>query len=198
MAPKATTAKKLLDLVRLDPPKTREEATALAVETARLDLEREKANLLLAEKIEALKLEFNLHIESLTNEVDRNGKRLAAWAKAHREEEFGSKKSITLGGHRLIFRMGSGKVEFAPGKKADDALNALLSHEDESIAERFVRVKSELNKDAVQAAWNGNSVLRGELEAAGILVVKEESFSFEPDRDAVPDTASVAVGKEVA
>lgn len=190
-----TTAKKLLSKIRLEPIRDRDEATAIAIATAGLTLQQEKAALIRDEKIEALKAEFNLTIEEIGREIEKNTKRLSAWALANRKAEFGDRQSILLGGHKLAFREGSGKVEFAPGVKEAEALDALLGHEDEAIIERFVAVKTSLDKNAVLSAWRSSTTLRDLLTGCGIAVVKVEKFSFEPDRDAVAEVAPVVTGK---
>lgn len=193
-----TTAKKLLDAVRIQPLADRDEATAIAAATAQLHLARDKAALTRDERIEALKMEFELEIEELSREIGKNEKRLADWAVKNRKAEFGERKSITLAGHKLVFREGTGTVEYVPGVKAGDALDSILAAEDETMAERFVRVKPTLDKNAVLAAWRSSGTLREFLEGVGITVVKRESFTFEPDRDATAESSPVEVGKGAA
>jgi phage host-nuclease inhibitor protein Gam len=190
------SAKSLLSKLRLTPIKNREEATAIAAGTAGLILAKDKAALIRDERIEALKLEFAIEIEELDREIDKNTKRLSSWALTHRKAEFGDRQSITLAGHKLAFREGTGKVEFAAGTKEGDALDRILAAEDESLIDRFVALKTSLNKNAVLSAWRtGSQELRDFLGNCGLCVVKEEKFSFEPDRDSVPDSAPVLVGK---
>jgi hypothetical protein len=192
------SAKSILSKIRLTPIKDREEATAIAAATAGLTLAKDKAALIRDERIEALKLEFNIEIEEFDREIEKNTKRLSSWAVLNRKAEFGDKQSISLAGHRLAFREGTGKVEFSPGIKEAEALDHLLSNEDEAVIDRFVAIKTSLNKNAVLSAWRSSQTLRDLLSACGITVVKEEKFSFEPDRDAVADAAPVLVGKSEA
>jgi phage host-nuclease inhibitor protein Gam len=190
-----TTAKSLLKKIRIEPIRDRDEATAIAAGTANLILAQERAALLRDERIEALKMEFNVEIEELGREVERNTKRLSAWAVANRKAEFGDKQTITLAGHKLAFREGTGKVEFVAGTKEAEALDTILAQEDEALAERFVAIKTSLNKNAVLSAWRGSQTMRDFLATAGITVVKEERFTFEPDRDAIAEASPVLVGK---
>jgi len=190
-----TASRKLLGKLRLEPITTRDEATAIAIATARLKLEQDRAALLRDERIEALKMEFDIQIEEYGREIEKNTKRLSAWAVTNRKAEFGEKQSITLGGHKLAFREGTGKVEYVTGTKEADVLDLILASEDEAQAERFVSVKPSLNKNAVLSAWRSSATAREFLATCGITVVKEEKFSFEPDRDAVADVAPVATGK---
>ena len=193
-----TTAKALLKKIRIEPIKSRDEATAIAAGTAALMLQQEKAAIIRDERMAALKLEFAIEIEALGRQAEANIKRLSAWAQANRKAEFGDKQSILLAGHKLAFREGTGKVEFAAGTKEAEALDVILAAEDESLAERFVTIKTSLNKNAVLSAWRSSETLREFFGTAGISVVKEERFAFEPDRDAVADAAPVVVGKAVA
>jgi phage host-nuclease inhibitor protein Gam len=190
-----TTAKSLLKKIRIEPIRDRDEATAIAAGTANLILAQERAALLRDERIEALKMEFNVEIEELGREVERNTKRLSAWAVANRKAEFGDKQTLTLAGHKLAFREGTGKVEFVAGTKEAEALDIILAQEDEALAERFVGIKTSLNKNAVLSAWRSSQTMRDFLATAGITVVKEERFTFEPDRDAIAEASPVLVGK---
>ncbi len=193
-----TTAKKLLQKLRIIPIASRDEATGIAIATAQLKLEQDRVALIRDQKLEELKMEFDLQIEELGRAITLNTKRLAGWAVTNRQAEFGEKQSITLGGHKLAFREGTGKVTYEGETKEEDVLDLLLACEDESVAERFVTIKTSLSKTAVLAAWRNSTPLRELLASTGIRVLKEEKFSFEPDRDAVPDAAPVATGKAVA
>ncbi len=195
---KTNTAKKMLGKLRIEPLRDRDEATAIAAATAELMAAQERAALTRDERISALSMEFNLQVEEYGREIERNVKRLSAWAVANRAAEFGDRKTIALAGHKLAFREGTGKVEFAPGTKEAEAVDAILAQEEEALAERYVTVKTSLNKNAVIAAWRASQMMRDFLATCGIVVVKEEKLSFEPDRDAVEEAAPVAVGKEVA
>jgi len=190
--------KRLIDAVRITPITSRDEATAIAAATAQLVTAQKKAAVVRDERIEELEMEFNLQIEEYGKEIERNTKRLASWATRHRDEEFGAKKTIYLAGHKLSFREGTGKVEFTPGTKEEEVLNIILANEDDSVIERFTNIKTTLNKQAVISAWKNSETLQAFLKTCGIAVVKEEKFSFEPDHDAVPEAASVPVGKSAA
>ena len=192
------SAKSLLSKLRLTPIKNRDEATAIAAGTAGLILAKDKAALIRDERIESLKLEFNIEIEELDREIEKNTKRLSSWALTHRKTEFGDRQSITLAGHKLAFREGTGKVEFTTGTKEADALDHILAAEDESVIDRFISLKTSLNKNAVLSAWRSSQALLDFLGNCGIGVTKEEKFSFEPDRDAVPESAPLVVGKTEA
>ena len=190
--------KTILQKLRLTPIASRDEATAIAAATANLILAQERAALLRDERLEALKLEFNLEIEEFGRAIEKNTKRLSHWSLTNRNAEFGDRQSIVLAGHKLAFREGSGKVEFESGIKEAEALDNLLAVKDESTIERFVNIKATLSKSAVLAAWRTSQTLREVLASCGILVVKDEKFSFEPDRDSLPETTSITTGKSAA
>lgn len=192
------SAKALLSKFRLPAIKDRTEATGIAAGTASLILARDKAALIRDERIEELKMESAVEIEELNREIEKNSKRLTAWAVANRKAEFGEKQSITLAGHKLAFRQGTGKVEFQPGVKEAEALDRILAQEDEAVIERFVAMKTSLDKNAVISAWKQSETLRELLQSCGIEVVKGETFTFEPDRDAVSDFESIITGKSPA
>lgn len=193
-----TATKRLINAVRIAPITHRDEATAIAAATAELYTAQKKAAVVRDERVAALEMEFNLAIEEYQNEIERNTKRLASWAVRNRESEFGTKKTIYLAGHKLSFREGTGKVEFSPGTKEEEALNIILSQEDDSVIERFTNIKTTLNKNAVLTAWKNSDTLREFLTTCGITVTKEEKFSFEPDHDAVPENGSIKVGEATA
>jgi len=187
------TTKSLLSKLRLPAIKDRDEATGIAAATAALILERDRAILTRDERLEALKMEFSIHIEELDREIEQKTKRLAQWATANRKNEFGEKQSITLAGHKLFFRAGKGKVAFEPGIKAAEALDSLLACDDEKTIERFVSIKPTLNKNAILAAFRSSDTAREFLESLGIRVVKGEAFGFEPDRDVPAEQPTVPV-----
>lgn len=196
-AAKTKTTRKILDALRIEPIRSRDEATAIAAATAELMAAQERASLTRDERIASLTLEFNVQIEEYGREIEKNVRRLSTWALANRQTEFGSKTAISLAGHKLAFRWGTGKVETVPGVKEADALDAILSEEDEAIAERFVSVKTSLNKNAILEAWRSSQAFREVLASCGLTVTKEERFHFEPDRDAVEAPAPIKTEKEV-
>ncbi len=193
-----TATKRLMDAVRIPPIKDRDEATAIAAATATLTLAQQKAAILRDERIEALKMDFDLQIEEFAREIDKNTKRLSNWAVKNRSAEFGDKKTLYLAGHKLCFREGTGKVEFNAGVKEEEALNTILGSDDDAIIGRFTTIKTSLNKNAAISAWRASETLRDFLTTCGITVVKEEKFSFEPDTDSLPEAATIVVGKSAA
>lgn len=198
MSATKTAKQRILDAVRIEPIRSLDEATAIAAATARLFTEQHKTAIIKGERVESLELEFNIAIEEFGREIDKNVQRLSTWAVKNRKHVFGDKKTLSLAGHKLAFREGTGKVEFTPGVKESDALDTILSDEDDAIIERFTTIKTSLNKNAVLAAWRTSQAHRDFLSACGITVTKEEKFSFEPDLDAVPESAPVVVGKSEA
>jgi phage host-nuclease inhibitor protein Gam len=197
-SPISKIMKSILSKLRLTPITSRDEATAIAAATAQLTLVQERAALQLAERLESVKLEYNLQIEEYGREIEKNTKRLGSWALLNRATEFGTRQSITLAGHKLSFREGTGKVEFAPSIKESDALDNLLSLKDESTIERFISIKASLSKTAVLTAWRTSESLKSILTSCGITVTKDEKFSFEPDRDALPEATSITTNKSAA
>ena len=73
-----TTAKSLLKKIRIEPIRDRDDATAIAAGTANLILAQERAALLRDERIEALKMEFNVEIEELEEATRAEPARRAA------------------------------------------------------------------------------------------------------------------------
>ncbi|MBB5351084.1 phage host-nuclease inhibitor protein Gam [Haloferula luteola] len=178
--------------VRIAPVKNRDELTALVIATADLTIERDVTAARRDQALSEIQDGFNVQIETLDKEIAENVKRMRAWALAHRGNEFGERQSITVAGHDLEFRKGSGKVAYLPGVKAGDALDALLASEDATI-DRFAKVSVALDKNAILRAYRDSSEARSFLQAIGITVVVEEDFRFRPNR---PEAEAMSGGKE--
>jgi phage host-nuclease inhibitor protein Gam len=179
---KETTKQKLLSLVRLDPPTTREQLIALCHETTKLTIDRDAASLALSEQLAALQAQHSPQVESLDGQIERNVKRLHAWAVLHREE-FHGKQGLKVAGCTMEFRKGTGKVVAAVDDEA--ALNQILALDPEQYAqeqEQLIRIKCELNKSAVlgMAKTQDGAAL---LKLLGLTVEVEEKFSWSPARE---------------
>lgn len=179
----STTAKRLRDKVRIAPIRDRDELTTLVIATAELTIERDRTAATRDARISEVADGFNIQLDQLDEAITTNVKRMKAWAIAHRQPAFGKAQSIEVAGHELSFRKGSGKVAYAAGVKAGDALESLLAAEDETAIDRYAKVNVSLDKNAILKAWRESTEARAFLTALGITVLVEEDFRFTPNRE---------------
>lgn len=194
--PKTTTtaARALLARVQGEPIANRDELAAVAINTARLTIERDQAILERDEALARVKEEYALKIEEQEGEIEKQTRRMARWARENRED-FGNAKTLLVAGHELAWRKSPGKVETIKGVKEADAVEALLEKLDDEQQEKLLSLKVSLDKRAILAAWENNPEARDILVAAGIEVVAPEEFTFKPDRAKI-NSAPVKVGGE--
>ena len=179
-----STKAALAKSTRIQIPATREDATALAAATAALIIERDR---ILAEKNDAqenVALPYAVQLDALDTRIDRNEKTLVAWAVANRDSEFNGRKSITLAGHKLVFREGTGKTAVTGEKCEDDVIDAIIAAGDDSLVERFLTVKTALDKNAILQVLRAGGPVADFFRSAGLDIVKVETCKFEPDLDA--------------
>lgn len=172
--------------LRIAPIKSREELATLAIATADLTIERDKTAATRDERIAQVADGYNVALDQLNEEIAGNIKRLRHWAIANRDAAFEGRQSIEVAGHELRFRRGSGKVAYAPGVKAGDALESILAADDEAKVEQFAKVSAALDKNAILRAWRESAESRAFLESIGIRVLIEEDFQFIPARKDAP------------
>lgn len=193
-------AKTLLGLVKIEAIATRDELITTASQVAVTQLKRDTLTLQMDAEIQQIRDKYSRDIETLNTQVEHDVKRIKNWAVANRKEVFGDKQSVVIAGHELSFHQSPGAVAFTDGKKAADVIDiicALPGEEGDAVRESLLRVKPELNKDAVQREFRmGHGK---EMAALGLTITKEESFTFTPSRE---ETASIAettaMGKEAA
>lgn len=185
---------KLLKALKGPAIATRDEATAVAAATAALIVERDKIQAERNEAVETTSLGFAVALDEINGKIKANERALLAWAIKHRKEQFGESKTLGLAGHKLAFREGTGKVGTKDETSEEDVIDALLEHEDESLAKRFITVKPALDKNAILSVLRTGGDLAKTLEALGLKLVKEEKCQFQPDLDAAPaaEVAKVA------
>lgn len=173
---------KLLALVRLEPPTTREALVELCQETTRLTIERDAMQLKLDRRVLDLQEAQLPLIEKMNGQIDRSVKLMQMWALANRETEFDGRQGIEVGGCTLEFRKGTGRVEAAVDEKT--SVNQLLSlpasYEEEQ--QTLVRLKCDLNKQAV-IAMAKTDVGAAFLAKLGLRIVVDEEFKFTPARE---------------
>ena len=168
----------------------------IITETVAAQIEREKRIAKRDAKINEISAEHAPRIDALGSEIETNIALLEQWADAN-AAEWGDAKSTTVLGHRLGFRTGQPTVDYAGRLKAKDVLAALVKRgEGDPLFAKYVRVKNELNKEAVLATGRAAdsadkavaTAAEAELDAIGCEIVQSETFYLEPAREGQPDT----------
>ncbi len=108
-------------------------------------------------------------------------KGLQAFAEA-RKKELGDKKSKALNNGVLGFRLGTGTLETI--KKMTWAKVLLTLQAAKSWKKRFVRVKEEVDKDALIAAIRNKALKAEEAQKIGVYLDKSDVFFYEVKKDA--------------
>lgn len=172
---------------------TRDQATAVAAATAALIIERDKIQADRNEAVEQTSLGYAVQLDELNSKIKVNERALIAWAIKNRKTEFINSKTLGMAGHKLAFREGSGKLGTIEGVSEDDVIDAIIEAEDESLIERFITIKTALDKNALLTVLRAGGELAKTLEALGLRMIKEEKCKFEPDLDAPPAAMSHTV-----
>lgn len=172
---------------------TREDATAFAVVTAALIIERDKVQAARNEAVETTNLGFAVQLDELNAKIKTNEKALITWAIKNRDTVFANSKTLGLAGHKLALREGTGKLGTIEDVSEEDVIDAIINNDDESLAERFITIKPALDKNAILTVLRNGGAMAKVLTDLGCKLVKEEKCKFEPDLDAAPvSTASAA------
>lgn len=188
-----TQKSKLLKALKGPSIITREDATAFAVVTASLIIERDKLQAARNEAIETTNLGFAVELDELNAKIKTNEKALITWAIKNRDVVFANSKTLGLAGHKLALREGTGKLGTIEDVSEEDVIDALINSEDGSLAERFITIKPALDKNAILTVLRNGGEMAKVLTDLGCKLVKEEKCKFEPDLDAAPaSTASAA------
>lgn len=168
--------------------KTRAAVEQTITETVEAQIHRE---LLTAERdalVLAITEKKNPAIDELGADIESNLALLEQWADCNRAE-FGDAQSMVINEHRLGYRVGQPTVKPVGKLKFPAIIKAILAKGGE-LAKKFLRIKTELNKEAVlevaRLTGCGDEVARAtaadELATIGCEVVQGESFYLEPNR----------------
>ncbi len=201
-----TKVKQLLGLLKTDPITNREELLQVCGGVAKEQILRDAEMLDRDARIQQVKDEFDQKIEQREAVITHEVKRIAAWAKGNRKQFAG--QSLVIGGHELKFQKTPlpGAVEPALGMKPADIIENILNlptaaqdgvsytpeelmqlNDNERLVELLIRVKPELDKQAVQREKRlGNPGTCAVLEQVGIRFVMDETFTFTPAREELP------------
>ena len=115
---------------------------------------------------------YEERIDTLSKKIETQSGLLQQWAEASPEEFPEGRKSIELLHGRLGFRTSTPSLKTIAGWTFKKAL--------EVIARPFVRVKEDLDKEGVLAAYARGELTDTELKRVGLRVVQDEAFFIEP------------------
>jgi phage host-nuclease inhibitor protein Gam len=128
---------------------------------------------------------LNKALEPLKSEIDKYHNGLFVFAMQHRPD-FGEKKSRELMNGILAFRQNPPSVKQASKVKVDVTLQ-LLSESDD--ADRFIRIKDEINKDAILDAYASGELTVETLKKYGLKIEQDEEFTVKIKMSSVTKTA---------
>lgn len=174
--------------------KTEEEVRAAVNKVVSLQISREKWVAERDRKIAIAAEEFESFITDAGAAIEEKTALIEQWAEAH-PDRFGRDRSLTIDGHRLGWRLGNPRAA-TTGKKVTWAtvLERLLASA-AGVRARFVRVKHEINKEALIAARDQDADL---LRQLGVEVVQTQTFYLDPNRDGQAPVRLAAEPREVA
>lgn len=116
-------------------------------------------------------------IDAIDAEIKTNTSLVQAWAEAN-PSEFGNRKSLEFPAGKIGFRTGTPKLKTLAGWTFARVLEKLQSL---PWGHAFVRVKSEVDKEAIIAQHSREGFATGELREIGVRVDQDEAFYVEPD-----------------
>lgn len=121
-------------------------------------------------------------IDRLDAELSAGLMLLETWADAS-PQRFGSQESITLGGHRVGWRLGNYTASPAPKQTWAKILDALQAAPAQ-LRSIFLRTKIEANKEAMVSARETHAE---ELKELGVRIVQARRFYLDPFREGQAD-----------
>lgn len=106
-----------------------------------------------------------------------------AWAEAN-PDEFSKKKHVDFFAGKVGFRTGTPKLKCVTGWTFNRVLEKLQSL---AWGHAFVRVKSEVDKEAIIAGHAQGTFQPAELREIGVKVEQDEAFFIEPNLAVIQD-----------
>lgn len=169
----------------------RQKAIETAALTAALIIERDKLQADRNEAVEETNLPYAVALDEINARIKTHERSLLTWARKFRETIFGKAKTILLAGHKLAFRDSTGKLGTAEGYTEADLIEAIINHEDDALAERFITIKPTLDKNSILPVLRAGGELAKRLTEMGAVLVREEKLTFEPDLDSAPAAETI-------
>jgi len=168
--------------------KTRIKKTGSAGSMSRAEMEAQLSQVrdltisrsqLLAEKNAALKEldeQFSPRLNAWEQAIQEKTVLIQAWAEAN-PEEFAKRKSIELAHGTIGFRTGTPKLKTLAKQTWAKVLDTLRAS---PFAEKFIRIKEEVDKESLLVAHANFSIDDAGLRGLGLEVTQEESFFITP------------------
>ena len=154
---------------------TNEDAIQLADEVAREIVDNRSRVDTRDQEIQKIQDIYNPEIEAADKSIDAKIAMLAVWAKEHRKDIFGDKKSYETPLAILSFRYGNPTLKLLSSKDNWDDVIAELKAD--KVGKQFVKVKEEADKRGLMkkaAEWLAKFRLR---------VTQSETFAVDPKTD---------------
>ena len=156
---------------------TNEDAIQLADEVAREIVDNRALVDARDQAIQEVQDKYNPEIEAADKTIDAKIAMLAVWAKEHRKDLFGDKKSYETPLAILSFRYGNPTLKLLSSKDSWDDVIAELKADKEG--KQFVKVKEEADKRGLlkmAAEWLAKFRMR---------VTQSETFAVDPKTDKI-------------
>jgi phage host-nuclease inhibitor protein Gam len=176
--------------------KTPAEVDDVLAEIGALNLQIDQEQAVLETAIREAKAAHTPAIVNLSEQVKDLEKQLAEFGEAHKDEWLADKgrRSLKLPHGEIGFRRTS-VLKTLPGKKYSwqFVLDVLLSVK--SWAERFVRSKPQVDREAIKAAAAAagkGKLTETHLRRMGVCVIEEDSFSYSAGVDETSERAADA------
>lgn len=128
------------------------------------------------EREQALRAEMTAKHAPLRDEIQAYELGLEDFCNEHRSD-FGDRKSKELSHGIVNFRLHPPSVQKIKGVTWDAAINLIKASR--KWLERFVRIKEDVDKDAVLAAHANSEITPAELYQLGMAIEQKESFGYE-------------------
>jgi len=163
--------------------KSRSEAEALAGEVAGLMLDRQTRAAKMEAELQRIRDKYAADLDLLDKGVDRGTLALKDWAEAN-ASEFGEKRSIEFAHATIGFLLHPPHVTPLPQQR-----NALaqvvegIGAMPQAFRAIYLRIKTELNKDAVLEAFQRGIADAEHLRKLGVGIDRREQFYIEPKRE---------------
>jgi phage host-nuclease inhibitor protein Gam len=154
---------------------------ALTIERNELQAKAEACHKAIDDEYGSELAQFNKSLETKTEQVK-------AWAEANGEEFGGARTLVTTHGS-VGWRLGMWQCDKLPGwiwsrtKKSAKGVKAVLDKVREILGSDYVRVKEEVDKDALIAARG--TLTAAQLNSVGVRIFQEEGFFVDPKLDKI-------------
>lgn len=157
---------------------TRARAEEILGEIATLTLGVREYKTAMDQTLTKVREEYQPLIAMNEKDIEEKTALLESWASANPAEFPKDRKSIALLHGVLGYRTGTPKLKNLAKWTWESVLGAIKALE--NLPQAWVRVKEEINKEAVLASYAQGFALDSDLRQLGMKVTQEESFFVEP------------------